>query len=106
MGWIPSLRLCAARPQDAQSSALLKRFGTADQDAIRQLAEAYAKLWEARDAAQANANAKSAAADTLYNSLSSNEQAILLEVRRFAPAPSTSPRRTSCCAPAPSAGRS
>ena len=69
----------------ARSTALLKRFGTADQDAIRQLAEAYVKLWEARDAAQANANAKSAAADTLYNSLSSNEQAILLEVRRFAP---------------------
>ena len=71
--------------QEAQASALLKRFGTADQDAIRQLAEAYVKLWEVRDAAQANANAKSAAADTLYNSLSSNEQAILLEVRRFAP---------------------
>ena len=69
----------------ARSTALLKRFGTADQDAIRQLAEDYAKLCEARDAAQANANAKSAAADTLYNSLSSNEQAILLEVRRFAP---------------------
>ena len=42
-------------------------------------------MYEARDAAQANANAKTAAADTLYNSLSSNEQAILLEVRRFAP---------------------
>ena len=69
----------------ARSTALLKRFGTADQDAIRQLAEDYAKLCEARDVAQANANAKSAAADTLYNSLSSNEQAILLEVRRFAP---------------------
>ena len=63
----------------------LKRFGTADLDAIRQLAEDYAKLCEARDDAQANANAKSSAADTLYNSLSSNEQGILLEVRRFAP---------------------
>ena len=31
----------------------LKRFGTADLDAIRQLAEDYAKLCEARDAAQA-----------------------------------------------------
>ena len=104
VGWgFPAL----GRPRwAAQSTALLKRFGTADQDAIRQLAEAYVKLWEVRDAAQANANAKSAAADTLYNSLSSNEQAILLEVRRFAPAPSTSPRRTSCCAPAPSAERS
>ena len=64
----------------------LKRFGTADLDAIRQLAEDYAKLCEARDAAQASVNAKSAAADTLYSSLSSNEQGILLEVRRFAPA--------------------
>ena len=63
----------------------LKRFGTADLDAIRQLAEDYAKLCEARDAAQASVNAKSAAADTLYSSLSSNEQGILLEVRRFAP---------------------
>ena len=52
---------------------------------IRQLAEDYAKLCEARDAAQASVNAKSAAADTLYSSLSSNEQGILLEVRRFAP---------------------
>ncbi|MFR3923186.1 MAG: hypothetical protein ACLTYN_15775 [Dysosmobacter welbionis] len=63
----------------------MKRFGTADLDAIRQLAEDYAKLCEARDAAQASVNAKSAAADTLYSSLSSNEQGILLEVRRFAP---------------------
>ena len=83
----------------------LKRFGTADLDAIRQLAEDYAKLCEARDAAQASVNAKSAAADTLYSSLSSNEQGILLEVRRF-PTPSTSPRRTSCSGPVPSGGRS
>ena len=71
--------------QNAQAAALLKRFGTADPDAIREMADTYAKLCEARDDAQANANAKSSAADTLYNSLSSNEQGILLEVRRFAP---------------------
>ncbi len=35
------------------SAALLKRFGTADLDAVRQLADTYAKLCEARDAAQA-----------------------------------------------------
>ena len=71
--------------QSAQASALLKRFGTSDLKTIQGLADTYCQLYEARDAAQANANAKSAAADTLYNSLSSNEQAILLEVRRFAP---------------------
>ena len=69
-----------------RNAALLKRFGTADPDAIRQLAETYTKLCETRDAAQASANAKSAAADTLYNTLTANEQGILLEVRRFAPA--------------------
>ena len=69
----------------AQDAALLKRFGTADPDAVRTMAETYASLCEARDAAQASVNAKSAAADTLYSSLSSNEQGILLEVRRFAP---------------------
>ena len=71
--------------KDAQDAALLKRFGTADPDAVRTMAETYAKLCEARDAAQVSANAKSAAADTLYSTLSSNEQGILLEVRRFAP---------------------
>ena len=83
--WFLAGRLRRKAIQDAQASALLKRFGTADPDAIRQLAETYVKLCEARDTAQANANAKSAAADTLYNTLTSNEQGILLEVRRFAP---------------------
>lgn len=69
----------------AQDAALLKRFGTSDQSAIREMADTYTTLWEAQAAAQASAAAKSAAADSLYASLSSNEQAILLEVRRFAP---------------------
>lgn len=72
--------------QDARNAALLKRFGTADPTEISALADTYIKLCEARDAAQSDANAKSAALDTLYSSLSSNEQGILLEVRRFAPA--------------------
>ena len=72
--------------QAAQSAALEKRFGTADPAAIAALADTYCKLCEARDTAQADANGKSAAADSLYASLSSNEQGILLEVRRFAPA--------------------
>ena len=70
----------------AQNAALLKRFGTADQVEITALADTYIKLLEARDSAQADANSKSATADALYNSLTSNEQGILLEVRRFAPA--------------------
>lgn len=72
--------------QAAQNAALIKRFGTSDQAEIAALADTYIKLLETRDAARTEANAKSAAADTLYNSLSSNEQGILLEIRRFAPA--------------------
>ena len=72
--------------QSAQCAALEKRFGTADPAAIATLADTYCKLYEARDAAQAAANGKSATAEALYNTLSSNEQAILLEIRRFAPA--------------------
>ena len=62
-----------------------KRFGTDDQAEIAALAEGYVQLLETRDAAQADLNAKSATADALYSSLTSNEQGILLEVRRFAP---------------------
>ena len=69
----------------AQNTALCKHFGTADADEIAALADAYAKAVETRDAAQADVNAKTATADALYNSLTTNEQAILLEVRRFAP---------------------
>ncbi|MDO4315536.1 MAG: AAA family ATPase [Oscillospiraceae bacterium] len=71
--------------QRARSAALLKRFGTSDQAEIAALADTYMKLLEARDAAQADASAKSATAEALYASLSSNEQGILLEIRRFAP---------------------
>ena len=63
----------------------MKKHGVSSAAELRMQAAAYAKLCEARDTAQANANAKSAAADTLYNTLTSNEQGILLEVRRFAP---------------------
>lgn len=72
--------------QKALAAALTKRFGTADQNEISALANTYCKLYEAREAAQADLNAKSATADALHASLSSNEQGILLEVRRFAPA--------------------
>ncbi len=68
-----------------RTTALTKRFGTADTDEIQRMADSYCKLCQVRDAAQADANAKSASADALYTSLTSNEQGILLEVRRFAP---------------------
>ena len=68
-----------------ETSAFLKKHGVSSAAELRMQAAAYAKLCEARDTAQASANAKSAAADTLYNTLTSNEQGILLEVRRFAP---------------------
>ena len=69
----------------ARNAALLKRFGTTDMGTISSMVDVYVQALAARDNAQAQANAKSASADTLYNSLSSNEQGILLEVRRFAP---------------------
>lgn len=69
----------------ARSAALQKRFGTADAAEITALADTYYNLVEARNAAQAEVNARSASADALYSSLTTNEQAILLEVRRFSP---------------------
>lgn len=71
--------------QDAKDAVFTKRFGTTDTAAIQALADTYAQLLERRDAAQADVNAKTATADALYASLTSNEQGILLEVRRFAP---------------------
>ena len=71
--------------QASRNETLLKRFGTTDQAEIVALADTYIKLLDAREAAQSVADQKSAIADTLYNSLSSNEQGILLEIRRFAP---------------------
>ena len=47
---------------------------------------AYTALYRAAEEARAEAGRRSATADALYSSLSSNEQGILLEVRRFAPA--------------------
>lgn len=69
----------------ARSAALQKRFGTAVPAAIHALADTYCKLVETRNAAQAEANARSATAEALCSTLTTNEQAILLEVRRFAP---------------------
>ena len=46
---------------------------------------AYTALYRAAEEARAEADRRSATAEALYNTLSSNEQAILLEIRRFAP---------------------
>ena len=70
----------------AQTAALMKRFGTTDTNEIAAFADTYATAVEVRDAARADLSAKSATADAYYNTLTTNEQAILLEVRRFAPA--------------------
>lgn len=45
----------------------------------------YAGLFQAAEAARRESAARSAAYDGLYNALTTNEQGILLEVRRFAP---------------------
>lgn len=46
----------------------------------------FTSLYRAMEAAQSDLNTRSAVADSLYASLTSNEQGILLEIRRFAPA--------------------
>jgi len=47
---------------------------------------AFTSLYQAAETARADANRCSAAAEALYHTFSSNEQAILQELRRFAPA--------------------
>ena len=78
-----NLRRGAAR---AKSAALTKRYGTSDSAEITALADAYAALCQAREDAQNAVVETTATYNALYASLSSNEQGILLEVRRFAPA--------------------
>ena len=46
---------------------------------------AYTALYRTAEEVRAEADRRSATAEALYNTLSSNEQAILLEIRRFAP---------------------
>ena len=73
------------KQRSAWNTVLLRRFGTTDSNRIHQLADDYGALLAQLDDAQEVLNAKTAAADSLHASLSSNEQAILLEIRRFAP---------------------
>ena len=79
---LPLFQLVPAAATTAAASAG-RAQGTNE---ITAFADAYTAAVEVRDAAQADLNTKSATADAYYNTLTTNEQAILLEVRRFAPA--------------------
>ena len=85
VGAVVSRMVRGSEQKAARDRLLTKRFGTADSEKISAMAEEYIKLLEALEAAQADANAKSAAAESLHATFTSTEQAILLEVRRFAP---------------------
>ena len=66
-------------------SAYLNGFGVTSVEELTAQLDTYINMYEAYEAAQADLSAKASAADTLYNMYSSNEQGILLEIRRFAP---------------------
>lgn len=72
--------------KQARTAALTARYGTADPAEITAQADAYIQLLADRDAAKAEASAKSAAAQGLWQSVDVNADGILEEVRRFAPA--------------------
>ncbi len=72
--------------KQARTTILTARYGTADPAEIAALGEAYGTLLADRDAAKAEAAAKSAAAQGLWQSVDVNADGILEEVRRFAPA--------------------
>ncbi len=76
------LRISGSRKKQ---TAYLRALGADTQEELNAALEHYLELYTAFESAQADLNAKSAAAEALYSTLSSNEQAILLEIRRFAP---------------------
>ncbi|WP_409966884.1 AAA family ATPase [Bengtsoniella intestinalis] len=63
----------------------LKHHGVDTPEALTALAQDYTTLWDAHAQAIATSAAATAQYNGLYETLSTNEQAILLEVRRFAP---------------------
>lgn len=67
-------------------AAYLSAYGTTSVEGLASLTDTYAALCQARDEAQNTVVKTTATYDALYASLTSNEQGILLEVRRFAPA--------------------
>lgn len=86
-GLIIGLAIMAARSASDRKkrSAYLAAFHATSPEHLNQLLEAYLNMCADRDAAQAEADRRAATADALHSTLSSNEQGILLEVRRFAP---------------------
>ena len=72
--------------KQARTAALTARYGTADPAEITALGDTYIKQLADRDAAKAEASAKSAAAQGLWQSVDVNADGILEEVRSFAPA--------------------
>lgn len=73
------------RADRKKRTAYLAGYGAASAEALAALAAEYAELCRRRDAAQSAVVKTAATYDALYASLTSNEQGILLEVRRFAP---------------------
>lgn len=88
VGLLAGLLAITARTKADQKkrTAYLAVFGAETPEQLTSLLDTYLNMCDARDAAQAEVDKRSATADALYASLSSNEQGILLEVRRFAPA--------------------
>lgn len=84
-GILMAYRIYLSARDKARRAALVKRFGTSSQTEITALAENYQVLYRKQDEAQNAVTTATAVYTGLYNSLISNEQAILLEVRRFAP---------------------
>lgn len=68
-----------------RDTALHKRFGTTNPNEISALADAYIQALNTRDTAQGEADAAPQPPTPSYNSLTANEQALLLEVRPFCP---------------------
>jgi uncharacterized protein YhaN len=69
----------------ARNAALRKRYGTEDSIKIAALADAYGQRIGEYESARDAASAAEAALASLREMLSSSQQAILLEVRRFSP---------------------
>lgn len=68
-----------------KQAAYLAGYGVSTAEELSALADAYASLCQKREDAQNTVVKTAAVYDELYASLNSNEQGILLEVRRFAP---------------------
>lgn len=88
LGFLSGLLLGFARKKASQKkqTAYLSAYGATSVEDLASLTDTYAALCQARDAAQNAVLKTTATYDALYASLTSNEQGILLEVRRFAPA--------------------